>query len=130
MGAVIVAGVIILTGTQVLLDGPFGLFDGLLKSLGGFFIWIILGFVSMPLGLSLRYVAGLLPFPPLPVAIGFGVAIAWVLIPVLNPTMAPPLSFASHLVGLLIVYSVAVIVGGVVWCAIEFKNEKPARDAA
>ena len=126
MTAIFVAGVVILTGTEVILQGPMGVVSGLGKSIGGFLIWLILGVVSAPIGLMLRLVVGKLPFRPLYVAIVTGVGIGWILIPVMNPAMAPPLTFASHPFGLLIVYTLAGVMGGIAWHCIEFKKEKPA----
>jgi hypothetical protein len=120
--AVFVAAVIIVTGTEMILEGPSGFISGVGKSIGGFLVWLILGLVTLPLALVLRHFAGRLPLRPLPVAMGVGVAIGWVLIPVLNPAMTPSLTFASHPVGLLLVYSLAGISGGVVWWAIAFRG--------
>ncbi len=115
-----------MTGTEVILQGPSGLLSGLGKSLGGFMIWLVLGVVSAPIGLGLRHVMGRLPFHPLYVAIVTGMGIGWILIPIMNPAMAPPLTFSSHPVGLLIVYSLAGGLGGLVWYCIEFKKENRA----
>jgi hypothetical protein len=122
MCAVFSAWVIILTGSEMLLEGMEGFSSGLGKSIGGLLIWFFLALVSLPLGGALRYLAGRLPVRPLSGAIGVGVAVGWALIPVLNPAMSPSLTFASHPVGLLVVYSLAGIVGGTVWWAIEFQG--------
>ena len=125
MSAIFVAGVVILTGTETILQGPMGLLSGFGKSVGGFLIWLILGLVCAPIGLLLRHLMGKLPFPPFYVAIVTGVGIGWMLIPIMNPAMAPPLTFASHPFGLLIVYTLAGGLGGLVWHCIEFKKDPP-----
>ncbi|MDB5665792.1 hypothetical protein [Cypionkella sp.] len=126
MCAIFLAAVVIVTGTETVLQGPVGLLSGLAKSVGGFMIWLMLGVVSAPIGLILRNIMGRLPFHPFYVAVVTGIVIGWILIPVMNPAMAPPLTFSSHPVGLLIVYSLAGGLGGLVWYVIEFRKENRA----
>jgi hypothetical protein len=121
MSATFLAAVVIVTGSEVILQGPSGIIDGLGKSIGGFLIWLVLGLGTMPIGLALRHVVGKLPLRPFSVAVGSGICVGLALIPVLNPGMAPTLSLASHPFALIIVYSLAGGLGGSVWYAVEFK---------
>jgi hypothetical protein len=120
MCATFLAAVIIITGTETILEGPSGLLSGLGKSIGGFLIWLTVGALSLPLGLALRLIWGRFRVQPLPVAVATGVATGWILIPLLNPAISPVLTFSTNPIGLLVVYSLAGGFGGVVWWSIEF----------
>lgn len=124
MCAIFAAGVIILTGTYVMRYGPTSFLYGLLMSLGSFFIWFVLGLISLPIGLALRSFAGLLPLPPLLVATMVGMAIGLILMPILSSALASSLSFDSRPASVIVVYSLAGIVGGIVWWAVEFQGAK------
>lgn len=122
ISATFFAAIIIVSGTDIILQGPSGLISGLGKSIGGFLIWIIIGVVTMPIGFALRYIIGKLPLDPYHAAVGIGVCIGLALIPVLNPAMMPSLTLASHPISLLIVYSLAGGSGGLIWYFVEFRT--------
>jgi hypothetical protein len=64
MAAMFVAQMIVLAGVEAIRFGPSGALSGVMKSLGGVLILLIVAGVTLPVGLSLRWLAGKLPASP------------------------------------------------------------------
>ena len=88
---------------------------------------LVLGLVSAPLGLALRYLVGLLPVSPRPAAVVTGLAVGWALIPVLHPGMVGGVTFTSNPFAMIVIHGLAGGLGGVLWGAVEFGKSELAK---
>jgi hypothetical protein len=117
--AMIVAQLIILTGAEAIMFGPSGVLSGVMKSLGGVLILLIVAGVTLPVGLSLRWLAGKLPAWPSRVAVSAGVLVGLMTIPPVHPSTDPSVSFGTHPVALPVWHVLAGACGGWVWYCTE-----------
>jgi hypothetical protein len=109
--------------------GPAVALGGAGRWLGGFLIFFILGLLSAPIGIGLRFVLGRIRQRNLPAAVITGVLVGLVLIPVLHPAMYPGLSLETDPIGLLLVHGLAGAAGGLAWFGTEL-FQTPMRDRA
>jgi hypothetical protein len=114
-----VAQMIVFAGVEAIRFGPFGVLSGVMKSLGGFLILLIVAGVTLPVGLSLRWLAGKLPASPRRIAVSAGVLIGLMTIPLVHPSFDPSVSLGTHAVALLVWHGLAGACGGWVWYCIE-----------
>ena len=119
MAAMFVAQMIVFAGVEAIRFGPFGVLSGFMKSLGGFLILLIVAGVTLPVGLSLRWLAGKLPASPRRIAVSAGVLIGLMTIPLVHPSTDPSMSFGTHPVALLVWHALAGACGGWVWYCVE-----------
>jgi hypothetical protein len=89
-----------------------------MKSPGGVLILLIVAGVTLPVGLSLRWLAGKLPASPGRVAVSAGVLIGLMTIPLVHP-IHPSVSLGTNPVALLVWHGLAGACGGWVWYCIE-----------
>ena len=118
VGAMAVAQVIVFAGVEAIRFGPSGVLSGVMKSLGGVLILLIVAGVTLPVGLSLRWLAGKLPAPPGRIAVSAGVLIGLMTIPLVQP-IHPSVSSGTNPVALLVWHGLAGACGGWVWYCIE-----------
>ena len=118
VGAMAVAQMIVLAGVEAIRFGPSGVLSGVMKSLGGVLILLIVAGVTLPVGLSLRWLAGKLPASPGRVAVSAGVLIGLMTIPLVQP-IHPSVSLGTNPVALLVWHVLAGACGGWVWYCIE-----------
>jgi hypothetical protein len=114
----VVAQVIVFAGVEAIRFGPSGALSGILKSLGGVLILLIVAGVTLPVGLSLRWLAGKLPAPPRRIAVSAGVLVGLMTIPLVQP-IHPSVSLGTNPVALLVWHGLAGACGGWVWYCIE-----------
>ena len=119
MAAMFVAQMIVFAGVEAIRFGPFGVLSGVMKSLGGFLILLIVAGVTLPVGLSLRWLAGKLPASPGRVAVRVGVLVGLMTIPLVHPSFHPSVSLGTTPVALLVWHGLAGACGGWVWYCIE-----------
>ena len=119
MVAMIVAQVIILAGVEAIMFGPSGVLSGVMKSLGGVLILLVVAGVTLPVGLSLRWLAGKIPASPGRVAVSAGFLVGLMTIPFVHPSFDPSVSLGTHPVALLVWHGLAGACGGWVWFCIE-----------
>jgi hypothetical protein len=122
LAATSAAAVVLFVGLDVLTVGPTGVLSGLAKYIGGLAIILLVCVLTAPLGLTLRYLVGLLPVPPQPAAIVAGIAAGLALIPILHPGMIGGISFLSNPLALIAIHGLAGGVGGVIWHTVEFRD--------
>jgi hypothetical protein len=113
-----VAQVIVFAGVEAIRFGPSGVLSGVMKSLGGVLILLIVAGVTLPVGLSLRWLAGKLPAPPRRIAVSAGVLVGLMTIPLVQP-IHPSVSLGTNPVALLVWHGLAGACGGWVWYCIE-----------
>ena len=118
VGAMAVAQVIVFAGVEAIRFGPSGVLSGVTKSLGGVLILLIVAGVTLPVGLSLRWLAGKLPASPRRVAVSAGVLVGLMTIPLVHP-IHPSVSLGTNPVALLVWHGLAGACGGWVWYCIE-----------
>jgi hypothetical protein len=118
MAAMFVAQMIVFAGVEAIRFGPSGVLSGVMKSLGGFLILLIVAGVTLPVGLSLRWLAGKLPASPRWVAVSAGVLVGLMTIPLVQPSH-PSVSLETNPVALLVWHGLAGACGGWVWYCIE-----------
>ena len=118
VGAMAVAQTIVLAGVEAIRFGPSGVLSGVMKSLGGVLILLIVAGVTLPVGLSLRWLAGKLPASPRRVAVSAGVLIGLMTIPLVQP-IHPSVSLGTTPFALLVWHVLAGACGGWVWYCIE-----------
>jgi len=80
-----VAQAIVFAGVEGIRFGPSGVLTGAMKSLGGVLILLIVAGVTLPVGLSLRWLAGKLPASPRRIAVSAGVLVGLMTIPLVQP---------------------------------------------
>jgi hypothetical protein len=119
MAAMFVAQMIVFAGVEAIRFGPFGVLSGVMKSLGGFLILLIVAGVTLPVGLSLRWLAGKLPASPRRIAVSAGVLIGLMTIPLVHPSFYPSVSLGTNPVALLVWHGLAGACGGWVWYCVE-----------
>jgi hypothetical protein len=119
MAAMFVAQMIVFAGVEAIRFGPFGVLSGVMKSLGGFLILLIVAGVTLPVGLSLRWLAGKLPASPRRIAVSAGVLIGLMTIPLVHPSFYPSVSLGTNPVPLLVWHGLAGACGGWVWYCVE-----------
>ena len=117
--AMVVAQVIILAGVEAIMFGPSGVLSGVMKSLGGVLILLIVAGVTLSVGLSLRWLAGKIPASPRRIAVSAGVLVGLMTIPLVHPSASPSVSFGTHPVALLVWHGLAGACGGWVWYCIK-----------
>jgi hypothetical protein len=113
-----VAQAIVLAGVEGIRFGPSGVLSGVMKSLGGVLILLIVAGVTLPVGLSLRWLAGKLPASPRRIAVSAGVLVGLMTIPLVQP-IHPSVSLGTNPVALLVWHVLAGACGGWVWYCIE-----------
>jgi hypothetical protein len=118
MAAMFVAQMIVFAGVEAIRFGPFGVLSGVMKSLGGFLILLIVAGVTLPVGLSLRWLAGKLPASPGRIAVSAGVLVGLMTIPLVQP-IHPSVSLGTTPVALLVWHVLAGACGGWVWYCVE-----------
>ena len=118
MAAMFVAQMIVFAGVEAIRFGPSGVLSGVMKSLGGFLILLVVAGVTLPVGLSLRWLAGKLPASPRRVAVSAGVLVGLMTIPLVQPSH-PSVSLEANPVALLVWHGLAGACGGWVWYCIE-----------
>ena len=118
MVAMVVAQVIVFAGVEAIRFGPSGALSGVMKSPGGVLILLIVAGVTLPVGLSLRWLAGKLPASPGRVAVSAGVLVGLMTIPLVHP-IHPSVSLGTNPVALLVWHGLAGACGGWVWYCIE-----------
>jgi hypothetical protein len=109
---------IVLAGVEAIRFGPSGVLSGVMKSLGGVLILLIVAGVTLPVGLSLRWLAGKLPASPRRIAVSAGVLVGLMTIPLVQP-IHPSVSLGTNPVALLVWHVVAGACGGWVWYCVE-----------
>jgi len=119
MVAMVVAQVIVFAGVEAIRFGPSGALSGVMKSPGGVLILLIVAGVTLPVGLSLRWLAGKLPASPGRVAVSAGVLVGLMTIPLVHPSFHPSVSLGTTPVALLVWHGLAGACGGWVWYCIE-----------
>lgn len=119
LAATLAGSLIIMVGTDVLEYGWAVGLGSWGKWMGGFVLFFIIGLLTAPLGIGLRYVLGRIGQRNLPAAVITGVLVGLALIPVLNPAMYPGLSFDTNPLGLLVVYGLSGAAGGLAWFGTE-----------
>ncbi|MBO9478231.1 hypothetical protein J7382_11860 [Shimia sp. R11_0] len=117
--AVFAASAGIMAGMGFVDAGFVGLIDQLAGWVGGFLIFGLLSVLSVPVGLLIRSIVGRFATHPERASVGTGLGISLALIPVLHPAMMPPMSVWSHPLQLIAVHSIAGVLGGWLWFAIE-----------
>jgi vacuolar-type H+-ATPase subunit I/STV1 len=117
--AVFAASAVIMAGMGFVEAGFKGLVDRFAGWVGGFLIFGALSVLSLPVGLLIRSFVGRFTVHPERAAVGTGLGVSLVLIPVLHPAMMPSLSLSSHPMQLIAVHGVAGVLGGWLWFAIE-----------
>jgi hypothetical protein len=118
MAAMFVAQMIVFAGVEAIRFGPSGVLSGVMKSLGGFLILLVVAGVTLPVGLSLRWLAGKLPASPRRVAVSAGVLVGLMTIPLVQPSH-PSVSLETNPVALLVWHGLAGACGGWVWYCTE-----------
>jgi len=118
MAAMFVAQMIVFAGVEAIRFGPSGVLSGVMKSLGGFLILLVVAGVTLPVGLSLRWLAGKLPASPRRVAVSAGVLVGLMTIPLVQPSH-PSVSLGTNPVALLVWHVLAGACGGWVWYCTE-----------
>jgi len=118
MAAMFVAQMIVFAGVEAIRFGPSGVLSGVMKSLGGVLILLIVAGVTLPVGLSLRWLAGKLPASPRRIAVSAGVLVGLMTIPLVQP-IHPSVSLGTTPVALLVWHGLAGACGGWVWYCIE-----------
>jgi hypothetical protein len=113
-----VAQMIVFAGVEAIRFGPSGVLSGVMKSLGGFLILLIVAGVTLPVGLSLRWLAGKLPASPRRIAVSAGVPVGLMTIPLVQPSH-PSVSLGTNPVALLVWHVLAGACGGWVWYCTE-----------
>jgi len=98
--------------------------DSLLRGISGLLIYIIIAFVTIPIGLMLRKLAEYGFKSPKGAAIILGALTGIAIIPLLHPAMYTNISFSSHPLQLLAAHLVAGILGGLIWWFIEKPEPK------
>lgn len=127
LAAILVGSFIITVGVDMLAyEWPIGL-SSWGKWVGGFLIFFIIGLLTAPIGLGLRFVLGRLGQRNLPAAVVTGTLVGLALIPVLHPAMYPGLSIDTNPVGLVLVHGLAGAAGGLGWFGTEL-YQTPLRD--
>lgn len=119
----------IVCGVEILAFGADHVLSGAGKWLGGILIFAVIGALTAPVGIPVRYAAGKLPIPERPGAVAIGIVIGLMLIPLLHPVMYPPISMGSHPMELLLLHSLAGAVGGLTWYMIEAALAKSSQKA-
>ena len=122
--AVMAASLVLVSGLQTVASGLEGMLEGVLKWVGGILIWLLIGMLSLPLTLALRFVAERWFSKPTLPAIFVGVAISIAIIPLLHPAMHPGVSFSTYPIQLTIIHVVAGALGGWVWLLGEFGGKR------
>ena len=122
--SVLGASLILLIGLEFIAAGPVGLAAAIGKWIGGVLIFAALAVLSIPVGLLLRWIVGLLPVEPLFGALFGGAAVSFALIPVLHPAMYPTVSLTSHPASLIFVHLFAGLIAGGLWHLIEFPPQE------
>lgn len=124
---VYVGSLVIVAGTDVLAFGwPTGL-GGIGKWLGGFMIFFIIGILTLPICLGLRFVIERLGQRNLRTATAAGTLVGLAIIPALQP-MYPDISMTTMPVGLLLVHVLAGCAGGLAWYVTELsQTPRPQR---
>ncbi len=117
--AMVVAQMIVLAGVEAIRFGPSEVLSGVTKSLGGVLILLIVAGVTLPVGLSLRWLAGKLPASPRRIAVSAGVLIGLMTIPLVHPSFDPSVSLGTTPFALLVWHGLAGACGGWVWYCIE-----------
>jgi len=113
-----VAQVIVFAGVEAIRFGPSGVLSGVMKSMGGVLILLIVAGVTLPVGLSLRWLAGKLPASPRRIAVSAGVLVGLMTIPLVQP-IHPSVSLGTTPVALLVWHVLAGACGGWVWYCVE-----------
>ncbi len=119
MVAMVVAQVIVFAGVEAIRFGPSGVLSGVMKSLGGVLILLVVAGVTLPVGLSLRWLAGKLPASPGRIAVSAGVLVGLMTIPLVHPSIDPSVSLGTTPVALLVWHVLAGACGGWVWYCVE-----------
>jgi hypothetical protein len=113
-----VAQAIVFAGVEGIRFGPSGVLTGAMKSLGGVLILLIVAGVTLPVGLSLRWLAGKLPASPRRIAVSAGVLVGLMTIPLVHP-IHPSVSLGTNPVALPVWHGLAGACGGWVWYCVE-----------
>jgi hypothetical protein len=114
----LVAQAIVFAGVEAILPGPSGVLSGVLKSLGGVLTLVIVAGVTLPVGLSLRWLAGKLPASPGRIAAIAGVLVGRMTIPLVPPSH-PSVALETRPVALPVWHGLAGACGGWVWYCTE-----------
>ena len=124
--AVLSGSLLLMSGVEMILQGPLGALDGAAKWLGGLLIFSVVAIATAPVGMTLRWLVGKLPMRPMEGALLGGASIGIASVFVLHPALYPNLSLATHPVQLVILHLIAGLAGGWAWHRIEFSTkEKP-----
>lgn len=116
-----VGSLVIVAGTDVLAFGWLGALGGIGKWLGGFMIFFIIGVLTSPFSLGLRFAMERLGQRNLPTATVAGTLVGLAIIPVLQP-MYPDVSMTTMPAGLLVVHGLAGCAGGLAWFGTELSQ--------
>ncbi len=126
--AVMAGSLILFLGMDTIVFGASGSLSGLGKWVGGLLIIAVLGVVTIPVGLLLRWAIGKLPVAPMTGAFAGGVGLSLVLMFILHPAMYPPLNILSHPIKLTLVHLLAGSVGALMWYLVEFQTRRAVVD--